>query len=108
MRCQDNSKLRIPLPEVCKQTEIGAVPKTTGTPAWTPTPDQLPLAYDSASGILYFYDGAWQGHGLNALPEVNLSNLTNLDDVVRIPVAYTTGTSTVEGYVTLKELKKLL
>lgn len=108
MRCEDNSKLRLPLNEVCRPTEIGYVPLTNGSPSKAPTPDQLPLAYDRATGILYFYTTEWNAFGLNALDEVNLSNMTNLDNVLRIPVAYATGTQTVEGYITLKEFKTLL
>lgn len=107
MPCLDNSKLRIPLEEVCNGTEIGAVPSTSGSPAQAPTPDQLPLAYDSSTGILYFYTTEWRPFGLNALKEVNLSNVTNLENVLRIPVTYVSGTTQVEGYLTLKEFKKL-
>lgn len=108
MNCHDTSKLRIPLKEVCKQTEIGSVPVVSGVPTYTPTPDQLPFAHDPSTGILYFYTDGWKAFGLNALREVNLSDLTNLENVLRIPVAYATGTQRVEGYVTLKEFRNLL
>lgn len=108
MRCEDNSKLRLPLNEVCRPTEIGSVPLTTGVPSEVPTPDQLPLAYDRATGILYFYTNQWNAFGLNALSEVNLANVTNLENVLRIPLSYDAGGQQVEGYITLKELKTLL
>ena len=108
MPCPDNVLLRKPLPEVCKSTEIGSVPSTSGKPTSTPSPDQLPLAYDKATGVLYFFTDQWEAFGLNALSEVNLANMTNLDDVLRVPVSYNTGNQQVEGYLTLKDFKSLL
>lgn len=108
MRCHDNAILRKPLEEVCKTYEIGSVPPTSGVPSYTPSPDQLPLAYDRATGILYFFIDQWEAFGLNALTEVNLANMTNLDDVLRVPVSYNTGNQQVEGYLTLKDFKSLL
>lgn len=109
MNCQDVARLRTPLPTVCNHTEIGSVPSTSGVPSWSPTPDQLPLALDSARGIIYFYsNGEWKAFGLNALTEVDLSNMTNLENVLRIPVSYNTGTQQVEGYITLKDFKSLV
>lgn len=108
MNCQDVARLRTPLPTVCNQTEIGSVPLVNGSPSQAPTPDQLPFAYDSSSSILYFYsNGKWEAFGIPALSEVDLSNVTNLDDVLRIPVTYVSGTSKVTGYITLKDFKSL-
>ena len=107
VNCQDVARLRTPLPTVCNQTVIGFVPEVNGFPSHSPTPDQLPLAY--SGGNLFFYTGSeWKVVGLSSLEEVNLSNVTNLDNVLRIPVTYNTGTQEVEGYITLKELKSLL
>lgn len=108
MRCHDNAILRKPLPEVCKTYEIGTVPQTNGPPAWTPSPDQLPLAHDYNSNILYFYTTEWKQFGLSSLREIDLSNLANLENVLRIPVSYVSAGRQVEGYVTLKELKSLI
>ena len=108
MNCQDVARLRTPLPTVCNQTEIGSVPSVSGKPSQSPQPDQLPFAYDHSSNILYFYNsGEWKGFGLPALTEVNLSNVTNLDDVLRIPVTYVSGSNQVTGYITLKDFKSL-
>ena len=96
MNCQDVARLRTPLPTVCNQTEIGSVPLVSGLPSQQPTPDQLPFAYDQSLNVLYF-----------ALSEVNLSNVTNLDDVLRIPVTYVSGSNQVTGYITLKDFKSL-
>ena len=103
----DNALLRKPLPEVRNAIEIGVVPSTTGAPRESPTPDQLPLAHDPTTGILWFYSGEWKPFGLNSLTEVNLENITNLENVLRIPVMYNNGNAQVEGYLTLKEFKKL-
>ena len=108
MRCEDNAILRKPLPEVCKTNEIGSVPLTNGIPSHTPSPDQIPLAYDRARGVLYLFTNKWEAFGLNSLTEVNLANMTNLDNVLRVPVSYNTGTQQVEGYLTLKDFKNLL
>ena len=108
MRCFDNALLRAPLNEVCRNQEIGSVPVTSGKPLSSPAPDQLPFSYDPSTGILWFYTGEWEAFGLNALDPVNLVNITNLDNVLRVPVSYNTGNQQVEGYVTLKELRTLL
>lgn len=104
----NTQRVKMPLREATTKIELGAVPETTGRPSYVPTPDQLPLAYDASSGVLYFYTGEWRPFGLNALTEVNLGNLTNLDNVVGIPVRYNSGTQQVEGYISLKELKSLI
>lgn len=102
------AKVKMPLKEASTPVEIGSVTRTNGVPSYVPAPDQLPLAYDENSGVLYFYTTEWKTLGLHALGEVNLGNLTNLDHVIRIPVSYDTGVSKVEGYVTLKEFKSLI
>lgn len=107
MRCEDNSKLRLPLREVCQQTEIGSVPVVSGEPTYTPTPDQLPLAYNPTSGMLYIYAGEWRSFGLRSLQEINVANTRNLDSALKIPVIYSTGNDEIEGYITLKEFKSL-
>lgn len=108
MRCPDNALVRAPLNEVCKSQEIGSVPTTNGKPVTDPAPDQLPFSYDPSTGILWFYTDEWKGFGVNALNPVDLTNITNLENVLRVPVSYNTGNQQVEGYVTLKELKTLL
>lgn len=108
VRCQDVARLRTPLPTVCNQTEIGSVPLVNGSPSKAPQPDQLPFAHDPSANVLYFYsNGKWEAFGLSALTEVDLSNVTNLDDVLRIPVTYVSGNNKVTGYITLKDFKSL-
>lgn len=107
MNSNETKITRKPLPSAATEMEIGTVPDTNGLPKWIPSPDQLPLAYDPSTGILYFYTTEWKRLGLNSLSEVDLSNLTNLDNVLRIPVSYVTGNQQVEGYITLKDFKKL-
>ena len=108
MRSSDNVLVRAPLNEVYRSQEIGSVPTTNGKPLTDPTPDQLPFSHDPSTGILWFYTDEWKGFGINALNPVNLANVTNLDNVLRVPVAYVSGNQQVEGYVTLRELKTLL
>ena len=108
VNCQDVARLRTPLPTVCNQTEIGFVPQVSGQPSSPPQPDQLPFSYDPSSNILYFYtNGGWKGFGLPTLTEINLSNVTNLDDVLRIPVTYVSADKQIEGYITLRDFKSL-
>ena len=107
MNSNETKITRKPLPSAATEMVIGTVPDTNGLPKWVPSPDQLPLAYDPSTGILYFYTTEWKRLGLNSLSEVDLSNLTNLDNVLRIPVSYVTGNQQVEGYITLKDFKKL-
>lgn len=109
MRCQDETKLRMPLPSTpSPSANLGQVPTTTGQPGYSPNPDQVPFAYDSESEILYFYSNdAWKSIGMAALNEVNLANTRNLDYTIKVPIIYESGDKTVQGYVTLKEFKSL-
>ena len=107
MPCEDNTHKRMPLPAVPTDDNRGYVTLTRGVPSPS-TPDQSPVAYDESTGILYLNTGTWTPTGLYALSEVNLSNITNLDNVLRIPVAYTAGNERVQGYITLKDFKKLI
>lgn len=104
---EERPRVRMPLPAAVQGSYIGNVPVVSGFPSYTPTPDQLPLAHDAVAGVLYYYTNEWKALGLTALEELDLSNITNLDNVLRIPVTYVTGGKQVEGYVTLKEFKKL-
>lgn len=88
--------------------DIGEVPITYGKPKRTPNPDQIPLAYDPSEGRLWVYISEMWVPGVKTKEEVNLKNLDNLGNVVRIPVEYEAGNQVVEGYITLKELKRIL
>ena len=108
MCIERKEKVRMPLPSASFSSEVGTIQNTTGTPTWTPTPDQLPLAYDQTSNTLYFYNNSWRSFGLTSLNELNLNNVSNLDNVVRVPITYDSGTNKVEGYITLREFKALV
>lgn len=102
-----NRLVRAPLNSVQNPIEIGSVPNTKGEPTWTPKPDQLPLAYDQNTNLLYVYNGEWKAHGFSSLPELDLSNIKNLEDTVKIPIFYEVAGQKIEGYLTLKEFKNL-
>ena len=112
MICRDNSFLRIPLPEMCEKTFIGMIPETSGKPDWTPRPDQIPFAYDATEKEFWiFVSPNWTSlHQLtvSSLPDISLSNVQNASTAVTVPVAYDTGTTIVEGRVTLAELSAMM
>lgn len=97
-----------PLRSINIPVEIGRVQLTNGTPGWEPKPDQLPFAYDQTANVLYFYSDAWKAYGFSTLPELDLSNIKNLEDSVKIPIFYEVAGTKVEGYLTLKEFKSIL
>lgn len=115
MNCQDNSRLKVPLPEVCNTTDIGCVPLTSGKPRCAPEPDQLPLAYDPGDGTLWVFQcdtRQWIPLGgsfsLSDLDEVNLDNITNICNILKIPVFYNPGVGTIQGSVSLAEFSEQL
>ena len=108
MGTERKTLVRSPLPAAVQATYVGTIPIVEGAPSWIPAPDQLPLAHDSRRGILYFYTDKWEAFGLAALNEINLVNIANLDNVLRVPVTYVSGDQQVKGYLTLKELRSLL
>lgn len=115
MNCQDNSRLKVPLPEVCQTTDIGCVPLTSGKPRCAPEPDQLPLAYDPGDGTLWVFQcdtRQWISLGgsfsLSDLDEVNLDNITNICNILKIPVFYNPGVGTIQGSVSLAEFSEQL
>lgn len=87
---------------------LGEMPIAYGKPEWAPNPDQIPVAYDPHEGRLWVYVSKMWVPAVKGREEVNLKNLDNLGNVVRIPVEYEAGNQVVEGYVTLKELKQIL
>lgn len=87
---------------------LGKVPITYKKPEWTPNPDQIPLAYDPSEGRLWVYISEMWVPAMRGREEVNLDNLNNLGNVVRVPVEYEAGNQVVEGYVTLKEFSEIL
>lgn len=110
MQCQDNSKLRIPLPEVCSTPDIGCVPITLGKPNCAPQPDQIPLAFDPKTTTLWIYNcrtHEWlefrKFRLCNDLIEVNVDNLANICELLQIPVFFDAGNGCQEGWITLQE-----
>lgn len=114
MNCQDNSRLKVPLPELCKTTDIGCVPATSGKPDCPPEADQLPLAYDKDSQTLWLFDcetREWIGQTkfqLAELQEVSLDNIRNICSLLKIPVYYNPGGGTVQGSMPLADFGKEL
>ena len=103
--------LQKPIATVATPLALGSLPQTTGKPAWIPTDDQIPLAVDVGEEALWAYTDGWvkvHRFRLGALEEVSLRNIANLENALRIPVAYEAGKEIVEGYLTLKELKQIL
>lgn len=114
MNCQDNSRLKVPLPELCKTTDIGCVPMTSGKPDCPPEADQLPLAYDKNSQTLWLFNcesRQWMPFSkftLAELQEVSLDNIRNICELLKIPVYYNPGGGTVQGSMPLAEFGKEL
>lgn len=100
-----NVMTRQPLGSTVIPPEIGSVRQTSGIPQYIPKPDQLPIAYDSKTNTLYFYTDKWQAYGLSTLEELNIDNIVELDDVIKIPIFYTVAGQNVQGHITLGELK---
>ena len=110
MQCQDNSRLRIPLPEVCDTPDIGCVPITFGKPNCAPQPDQLPFAFDPKTTTLWLYNcrtHEWlefrKFRLCNDLIEINVDNLNNICELLQIPVFFNAGNGCQEGWITLQE-----
>lgn len=111
MQCEDNSKLRTPLHEVCFSSDIGCVPIVDGKPDCEPMPDELPFAFDPRTTTLWLFNCrtrkwiSFQKFRLcNDLVEVNLENLNNICDILRIPVFFNSGNECQEGWITLQDL----
>ena len=107
MNCQDNSRLKVPLPELCKTTDIGCVPITSGKPDCPPEADQLPLAYDPNSETLWIFScesRQWTPltkFSLAELEEVSLDNFKTICDLLKVPVFYNPGHGTIQGHMSL-------
>lgn len=114
MNCQDNSRLKVPLPEMCKTTDIGCVPMTSGKPDCPPERDQIPLAYDINSQTLWIFSCesrqwvAMSKFQLAELQEVSLDNIRNICELLKIPVYYNPGGGTVQGSMPLADFGKEL
>lgn len=110
MQCEDNSKLRIPLSEVCKTTDIGCVPITSGKPTCTPQPDEIPIAFDPSTTTLWLFSCkthdwvAFQKFKLDQLAKMNMDNIRNICEVLNIAVWYDSNSAHVQGTVTLGQL----
>ena len=110
MQCEDNSKLRTPLSEVCQTTDIGCVPITDGAPTCTPQPDELPVAFDPKTTTLWLFScktREWipfQKFTMCQLDALNLENITNICDVLNIGVNYAGSGECQQGTITLREL----
>ena len=109
MNCQDNSRLKVPLPEACRTADIGCVPISNGKPKCPPEPDQLPLAYDPNSKTIWIFDcdsrdwNAYTRFSLSELGEVSLDNFRDVCNMLKVPVFYNPGTGTIEGHMTLAD-----
>lgn len=114
MNCQDNSRLKVPLPELCRTTDIGCVPKTDGKPQCAPEPDQLPFSYDPNTKTLWIFEcdsRQWVSFGkfsLSELGEVSLDNIRNICSLLKIPVFYNPGGGTIEGHMALGDFAEEL
>lgn len=114
MNCQDNSRLKVPLPEACRTADIGCVPISNGKPKCPPEPDQLPLAYDPNSKTIWIFDcdsrdwNAYTRFSLSELGEVSLDNFRDVCNMLKVPVFYNPGTGTIEGHMTLADFGEKL
>ena len=110
MQCEDNSKVRIPLSEVCQTTDIGCVPETNGKPDCNPQPDELPIAFDPSTTTLWLFSCktrewvAMSKFQMCELSALNLDNITNICDILNIGVYFDAGSGCQQGTVTLAEL----
>lgn len=110
MQCEDNSKMRIPLPEVCQTTDIGCVPITNGKPGCNPQPDELPIAFDPSTNTLWLFScdtREWISmtkFQMCQLSALNLDNIRNICDILNIGVYFDAGSGCQQGTVTLGEL----
>lgn len=110
MQCQDNSRLRTPLSEVCISTDIGCVPITDGKPNCVVQPDELPIAFDFKTTTLWLFNCStrewipFKKFSLDELSALNLDNINNICEVLNIAVWYDPGTAHVQGTITLADL----
>ena len=110
MQCEDNSKLRTPLSEVCQTTDIGCVPITDGKPTCSPQPDELPFAFDPKTTTLWIFsckNHEWINFTkftMCQLDALNLDNITNICDILNIGVNYSGTGECKQGTITLAEL----
>lgn len=110
MQCEDTSKLRIPLNEVCQTTDIGCVPIVSGKPDCAPMPDELPIAFDPNTNTLWLFACkthewiAFSKFTMCELGALNLDNITNICDTLNIGVNYGGSGECKQGTITLGEL----
>lgn len=108
--CEDTSKLRTPLNEVCISTDIGCVPLVEGKPECSPQPDQIPLAFDQSTSTLWIFNCStrewipFKKFTMCELQSVNLDNIKNICDLLNIGVYYDPGTGCQQGSISLGEL----
>lgn len=114
MNCNDNSYLKIPLPELCDRPDLGCIPETSGIPDWTPRDDQLPFAYDIENETLWMFvceTKKWESlrkFRLCDLQELSLENINNICTILQIPVFFDPGNGCMEGSISLSELAEEL
>lgn len=112
MQCQDNSKLRTPLEEVCLTTDIGCVPIVRGKPDCSPQPDELPLALDPDSTTLWLFScrtRTWvpfKKFSLLELEELNLDDVENICNIVDVAIRYNAGNGVLQGVIPLGDLAR--
>lgn len=114
MNCNDNSYLKIPLPELCDRPDLGCIPETSGMPDWTPRDDQLPFAYDIENETLWMFvceTKKWESlrkFRICDLQELSLENINNICTILQIPVFFDPGNGCMEGSISLSELAEEL
>lgn len=110
MQCQDNSKLRTPLSEVCLTTDIGCVPIVYGKPDCNPQPDEIPFAFDPETITLWIFNcrtREWvpfQKFDMCQLNDLDIKDIRNICELLNIGVYYSSAAGCQQGSVTLKNL----
>ena len=86
---------------------IDCVPTVSGQPTYTPQPDQLPFAYDTATGILWIHQcpNTWIpfNFALCSLPPAQITGLANPCTAINVPINYDRGAGCETGVVTMAD-----
>lgn len=106
--CPDNQQPVLGQCPPGQAIDIDCVPQTNGQPNYTPAPDQVPFAYDSATGVLWIHvcPDSWVPFqtGLCALPSADITSVANPCTSVNIPVTFDNAGVCDQGTVTLGNL----
>lgn len=86
---------------------IDCVPTVSGQPTYTPQPDQLPFAFDPATGILWIHQcpNTWFpfNYSLCALTPAQITGLANPCQTINVPITYDRGQGCEVGVVPLQD-----